>query len=108
MDGGFEEPRPGLGAVLSQSELESADGAGDADGSPANQAVAHNVAARVQIHVVRGLARGFLAEIDERGAAIGKADEHEAAAPDISGKRMRDGESKADRYPDVHGVSTRF
>ena len=59
----------------------------------------------IQIHIARGFLGGALAEIDEGGAAVGQADQHESAAAQVARERMRDGEREADRDRGVHGVA---
>ena len=63
------------------------------------------VAARVEKHGTRRCGRGRLAKIDEGLAAIGHADQHEAAAAQISGfrkghgQRISRGDRRIDRIP---------
>ena len=59
----------------------------------------------VEIHIARCAAGGLLAKIDERGAAVGEAHQHESAAADIAGGGMRHGEREAHRDRGVDGVA---
>ena len=49
--------------------------------------------------------RRLLAVVDGRLTAIGHPNHHEPAAAKVSGRRMRDGEGKADGDGGVHGVA---
>ena len=57
---------------------------------------------------MRGFGGRLFTEIDEGGAAVGHADEHETAAADVSGGRMRDSQREADGHSGVHGVAAGF
>ncbi len=77
---------------------EACDRAGHSDGFVTEGAcVGDDVALRVEVHVARSGARCFLAIVDEEIAfgALRKMHEHEAAAADISGDRVHDGEREA-------------
>jgi hypothetical protein len=56
----------------------------------------------VQVHVARGGLGRALAEIDERGASVGQAHQHEAPASDVSGRGVghRQGEPHGHRGVD--------
>ena len=92
-------------AVLGQRHLEAADGAGDARRPPSFDAVARQLALRVEVHVARRLLGRALAEVDERRTAVGHADQHVAAAAEVAGERMRDRHREADRDRGVHRVA---
>ena len=96
-------PRPL--AVLAERQLEAADGAGHARRSPALDAVARQIAGRIEIHVARRVFRRALAEIDERRAAVREPDQHVAAAADVAGKRVRDGKGETDGHRGIDGVA---
>ena len=49
-----------------------------------------------------------LAKIDESGAAIGQAHQHESAAADVARGGMRHGQREAHRHGRVHRVAARF
>ncbi len=108
LDGGLEERGPGGVAVSGVGECEAADGSGNAGGAPAVDGVLGGVALGVEVHVVRGLCGGGLAEVDEGGASVGEADEHEAAAAEVAGEGMGDGEGEADSHGGIDGVATGF
>ena len=59
----------------------------------------------VKIHVSGGFAGCGFTEIEKGGSAIGLANQHEAAAADIAGRRMRYRQREADRNGSVHGIS---
>ena len=71
-------------SVFLVGELEAANGAGDAGGSPAVDRIASRLALRIQVHVVRSVLRSALAEINEGSPAIGQTNQHESAAADIT------------------------
>ena len=57
---------------------------------------------------MRRSSRRRFTKIDERAAAVGETHQHEAAAAEIAGEGMRDGQRKADRHRRVHGVAAGF
>ena len=78
-------------------------------GAVAGERVAGGLAGlRVEVHVAGGGAGGALAEVDEGGVAVGEADEHEAAASDIAGGGVRDGEREGDGDGGVDGIAAGF
>ena len=98
--------RPRLLAVLLVGVFQAAHRAGNARGAIADHgcpAVALPVG--VEVHVARGGQRGALAEIDESGAAVGEADQHEAAAADVARAGMGDGERESHRDRRIDGVA---
>src|SRR5581483_8979654 len=99
---------PLLAAVFVKREIEAADGAGNARGAPSVDGIAGGLAARVEIHVVRRFFGCAFAEIDEGGLAVGETDQHEAAAADVSGVGMRDGERKSDGDRSVDRIASVF
>ena len=64
-----------------------------------------DVAVRPEIHVAGRGERRLFAEIEERLAAIGELHRHEAAAADIAGRRVDDGERIADRDRGIDRVA---
>ena len=66
---------------------------------------ADHVAVAVEVHVGRRGERGGLAEIDERLAAVGELDGHEAAAADVAGRGEHHAERVADGDRRVDGVA---
>ena len=105
-------PRQFAGAVFLLGESEAGDGAGDAAGAPAHGGGAgtgfEDVAIGAEIHVAAGGGGGGLAVVDGDGATVGEVDHHEAAAADVSGERIDDGEGEADGDARVHGVTAFF
>src|SRR5581483_8616837 len=99
---------PLLAAVFVKREIEAADGAGNARGAPSVDGIAGGLAARVEIHVVRRFFGCAFAEIDEGSLAVGETDQHEAAAADVSGVGMRDGERKSDGDRSVDRIASVF
>ena len=81
---------------------------GTPGGLPAFEAVARRLSGSVQIHVARGFLRRALAEIDESGAAVGEADQHESAAAQVAGVGMGHGQRESDGDRRVHGVAAVF
>ena len=62
----------------------------------------------VEVHVARGRSGRALAEVDEGGASVGQADQHEAAAADVAGGGMRHRQREADRDRRVDRVAAGF
>ncbi len=85
--------------------FETANAAGHARRSPSDDAIARRLTARVQIHVTRSRARGLLTKIDEGGAAIGHADEHETAPANIAGERIRYRQGETDGDGGVNSIT---
>ena len=105
LDGGRDDVGPFGLAVFALRIFETAGGAGDAGGAPAGERVAGGVAVLVEIHVAGSGEGGAFAEVDEGGAAVGETDEHEAAAAEIAGAGVGDGEGKAHRCGRIDGVA---
>ena len=107
--GQLDRRRQALGprslAVLLDRHLKTAHGARHARRAPAFDAVFRQLALGVEIHVARGLGRRHLAEIDERRAAVGEPDQHEAAAAEIAREGMRRGHGEAHRDRRVDGIA---
>ncbi len=82
---------PGTAAVFLGGVFEAADGAGDAGGAIADDAIVGGFARRIEVHVARGFFGGAFAEVDEGGAAIGETNEHESAAAEVAGGGMSHG-----------------
>ena len=96
---------PGLAAVVGRGELEAAHGAGDADGAVSAHALARQGAVRAEVHVAAGRCGRALAEIEEGGASIGEADQHESPAADVARRGMRDRQREPDRDGRIDGVA---
>jgi hypothetical protein len=60
---------------------------------------------RIEVHVARRLLGRALAEVDERLASVGEADQHVAAAAEVAGEGMRGGHREPDGNRGVHGVA---
>ncbi len=60
---------------------------------------------RVQVHVARGRSRGLLPVVDEVRFAIGKPDEHEAAAAEVPRRRVGYGKRETGGHRGIHGIS---
>ena len=93
-------------SVRLAGELEAGDRAGNTGRQiPPCRQLRHRVATRVEEQGTRRRGWGRLAKIDERLAAIGHADQHEAAAPQVSGfgkghgQCIRRGNRRIDRIP---------
>ena len=108
MDRRLQHFRPRFGAVLLQSKFETANASGHACSAPAEHTVLRGVAAGIEIHIVCGFAGSLFAKVYERRASIGHADEHEAAASEVSGIRKSYGERKADGDRGINRVPARF
>ena len=107
--GGIDEFLPGAFAVLGVSVFHAEHGAGNADGAVAEDGIFGGIPRRgVEVHVAGGGVGGALAEVDEGGAAVGEADEHEAAASDIARGGMSGGEGEGDGDSSVDGVAAGF
>jgi hypothetical protein len=89
-------------------EFKAAHRAWNSNGAPSHEALVGSVTARIEIHVARSLGGCLFAEVDERDAAVCHADEHESAAAEVSGDRVRDCQREADGYSGVHGVAAGF
>ncbi len=59
----------------------------------------------VKEHVAGGLLRRHFAEIDGRGLAVFRTQQHKTAAADIPGLRMGDRQRVADRHRRIDGVA---
>jgi hypothetical protein len=89
---------------------EAGDGAGDAAGFIADEGHSGNdVALVVEVHVAAGGGGGLFAVVEEVGlesmGAMFAADEHEAAAADVSCGRVDHGEGESDGDGCVDGVA---
>ena len=60
---------------------------------------------RVEIHVARRRCRSLFAVVEKVRLAIGHADQHEAAATDISGRRMHHGQRESGGHRGVDGIA---
>ena len=65
----------------------------------------NDVALGVEVHVARRRGGSLLAIVDKVRRAVGHADEHEASAADISGRRMHHGQREPGRDRGVNGVA---
>ena len=111
LDGGSHYSFDRQPAVLFLRINQAGDGAGNADGPVSDNArifagFRDDIALRVQIHIFCGRGRRFLAEVDETSLALGVAKEHEAAATEIAGLRMDDGERKAGGDCGIDGIAS--
>jgi hypothetical protein len=109
-DGGGDDFVEGELAVLFFGIDEAGNGAGDADGAVSDNArifvgVGENVALGVEIHIFGGSGGSLFAKVDEVSFAVGEAEEHEAAAAEISGLGMNDGEGETGGHGGVNGVA---
>ncbi len=93
---------------LLRGHLEATHRARHAGRAPALKAVARRVALCVEVHVVGRRFRRGLAEVDERVPAVGQVDGHVAAAAEVAGEGMCDGQRETDRHGCVHGVTARL
>ncbi len=85
---------------------EAGDGAGDSAGLVADEGHAgDDVALGVEVHVAAGGGGGLFAVVEEVGFAVLVADEHEAAAADVAGRGIDDGEGEANGDGGVDGVA---
>ena len=106
LDGGGHVLGEGEFAVVFLRVGEAGDGAGDSAGLVADEGHAgDDVALGVEVHVAGGGGGGFFAVVEEVGLAGVVADEHEAAAADVSCGGVDDGEGEADGYGGVDGVA---
>ena len=88
---------------------EAGDGAGNSAGFVADEGHAgDDVALGVEVHVAGGGGGGLFAVVEEVGFAVLVADEHEAAAADVAGCGIDDGEGEAYGYGCVDGVAALF
>jgi hypothetical protein len=92
-------------AELAVGVLQAADDAGDARGARADPAVGRRLAVGVEIHVTAGGPGRHLPIVDRGAGAVRQPDDHEPAAADVAGGRMRDAEGEGDRDGRVHGVA---
>jgi hypothetical protein len=67
-----------------------------------------HVALRVEIHAGLRGRRGFFAIVDKMRLAIGHADQHEAAAAQISRGRMHHGQRESRSHRGIHGIAARL
>ena len=106
VDGGGHVLGEGEFAVVLLRVGEAGDGAGDSAGFVADEGHAgDDVALGVEVHVAGGGGGGFFAVVEEVGFAVFVADEHEAAAADVAGCGIDDGEGEAYGYGCVDGVA---
>ena len=109
LDGGGHVLREGEFAEVLLRVGEAGDGAGDSAGLVADERHAgDDVALGVEVHVAAGGGGGLFAVVEEVGFAVLVADEHEAAAADVAGCGVDDGEGEADGYGCVDGVAALF
>ncbi len=93
-------------AIGFQSESEAGDGSWDSDGFVANdRRFLVELAIFADIHVARGFARSSFAIVQESRFTIGKANQHEAAAADVSRRGLDDGQRKSHGNGGVHSVT---
>ena len=104
--GGSDQLRPRLPPIFLRCVFEAAHGTGHTGRAIAQHAVFGGLAIRSEIHIASRLAGSALAKIKKRGAAAGKANEHESAAADITGRRMRDGERQSHSDRRIHSVAS--
>ena len=86
-------------AVLRERLGESGDGARNAARERADDALVGELAVRVEVHVARRGERRDLAIVERRGAAVGHANDHVAAAADVAGLGIRRRPSRSRRRP---------
>ena len=108
LHGVADQFRPGSLAIFPVRKLKPAHCTWNARRSPSEKTVARRLAARVEVHVVRGLGRGLLTEVNECRASVGKADQHESAAAEVAGEWIRDGKRHADRDGGVDRIAARL
>ncbi len=98
--------RETAGAVFVLGQREAGDGAGHADGK---RGIARflriGIALRIEKAFGVDAARRGFAIIDRGVVAIGEVDHHEAAAAEIAGARIADGQRKADRDRGIHRIA---
>ena len=93
-------------AEVGVGEGEAGDGARDAGGEVAlGGAAGGDVAGGVEVHVAGGGGGGFFAVVEEVWFAVMVADEHEAAAAEVAGLRVDDGEGEGHGDGGVDGVA---
>ena len=102
---GFHQLSPRLSPVLLVRQFESAHRSRHSHRPPAHHAVVRRIPLRIQVHIAAGLPWRFLAEINERSAPAGHADEHESSAAEVSRVRMRHRQRKPHRHGRVHRIS---
>ncbi len=85
----------------------SGNGSRDADRLVSHGAgVGNHVALSVQIHVTAGGFWSFFAIVEEVDLAVGKANQHESAATNVSRSRMNDRQREAGGHSSVNRVAT--
>src|SRR5882724_1154729 len=105
-DGGRQKRRPRQRAVFFTGRFEPEHGPRHAGGEKPIQALLRNgIARRIEKHVPLGGLRRLLAEVDEGVLAVGKMNDHEAAAAEIAAARMSDRERVAHCDRRVDGVA---
>ncbi len=106
LDGGGHVLREREFAVVLLRVGEAGDSAGNSAGLVADERHAgDDVALGVEVHVASGGGGSPFTVVEEVSFAVLVADEHEAAAADVSGKRVDDGEGEAYGYGCVDGVA---
>ena len=103
--GGRHQLRPRPFAPLAVRQFEARHGAGHARGAVADHAVLGGLAGGVQVHIAGGAFGSAFAEIEESRAAVGETHQHEAAAAQVAGRGMRDGQRQTHGHRGIHGVS---
>ena len=96
--GRLQHGGPILRPVLAECQCESADRSRDTRSPVSDQTVLGRSPLRIQVHVAMGGRRSPLAEIDERRPAVGKTNQHESAAPEVAGIRLRHRQSHSDGH----------
>src|SRR5260370_326960 len=93
-------------AIGFQSESEAGDSSWDSDGFVANdRRFLVELAIFADIHVARGFARSSFAIVQESRFTIGKTNQHEAAAADVTRRGFNDGQREGHSNGSVHGVT---
>ena len=93
-------------AVLFERQRQSGDRPRHARGQPGIAGFLRVIlAVPVEEHVARCRPRRGLAIIDRSCGAVGEPDQHESAAAEIAGLRVRHRQRKGDRHRRIHGVA---
>ena len=108
-DGGCHVLGEGQLAVVLLRVGDAGYGAGDSAGFVADEGHAgDDVALGVEVHVAGGGGGSLFAVVEEVGFAVFVADEHEAAAAEVSCEGIDDGEGEVHGYGGVDGVAALF
>ncbi len=105
IDRGRDHLAPFLTSIFRLRQFEAPDAARDSHGAPAVDGIPRRITLRIKVHVARGLFGSALAKVDKSGPAIGEAHQHESAAAQVAGERMRNRERKTHSYRGVHGIA---